>query len=61
MQALRPTLILAAEPASIIYMVTGAVGLLLARFRSSGQPASSIVMLFCRRSSREKIGQISLI
>ena len=52
---------LAAEPASIVYILTGAVGLLFARLRpSSRTPGSSVAMLFCRRSTREKLSQISL-
>jgi hypothetical protein len=52
---------LAAEPASIIYIVTGAIGLLFARLRASGQRAeSSVPMLFCRSSTREKLSHISL-
>lgn len=61
MEHLRLTACLAAEPASIIYIVTGAVGLLLARFRRSKRTTrSSVAMLFCRRSTREKLGRISL-
>jgi hypothetical protein len=52
---------LAAEPASIFYMVTGAVGFLFARRRTSSKPAeSSVAMLFCRRATHERLSQISL-
>ncbi len=52
---------LAAEPASIFYILTGGIGLLFSRFRSSlHREKSSVAMLFCRRSSREKLSQISL-
>ena len=61
MEHLRLTACLAAEPASIIYIVTGAVGLILARFRRSKRTTrSSVAMLFCRRSTRETLGRISL-
>jgi hypothetical protein len=53
---------LVAEPATIIYLLTGAAGLLFARFRSvKRENVSSTVMLFCRRSTREKLGSISLL
>lgn len=52
---------LAAEPASIFYIVTGAIGWILVHFRSPGQRStSSVAMLFCRRSSHEKLRSISL-
>jgi hypothetical protein len=50
--------LIAAEPASIFYIVTGAIGLLVARRRPSGQ--SSVTMLFCRKSTHEKLRQMSL-
>jgi hypothetical protein len=52
---------LAAEPASILYIVTGAIGLVFARFRASGQrDKSSVTMLFCRKSTHEKLRSVSL-
>jgi len=58
---MHPLSLLAAEPASIIYMATGAVGLLWARLRPNrGAPDSSVVMLFCRRLTREKLARIRL-
>lgn len=52
---------LAAEPASIIYIATGAAGICLARLRLRRQPARpSILMLFCRRSTRKTIAQVNL-
>ena len=52
---------LAAEPASIFYIVTGFIALLFARFRTSAQLSeSSIIMLFCRRSTRKKLLQVKL-
>jgi hypothetical protein len=61
MKLLCLTVNLAAEPASIIYIVTGAAGLLFARLRTSSQATdSSVVMLFCRRSTREKMAHINL-
>ena len=50
----------AAEPASIFYIVTGAVGLLFSRFRPSAKGNSSISMLFCKKSTREKLSHINL-
>jgi hypothetical protein len=51
----------AAEPASVIYMVTGAVGLLFARLRVSRRPKQpSNFMLFCKKSTREALQKISL-
>lgn len=56
------TIHLAAEPATIIYLLTGAVGLLFARFRGvKRENVSSTIMLFCRRSTREKLGSVSLL
>lgn len=54
---------LAAEPASIIYIVSGAVGLIFARRRASGKPYvdSSVAMLFCRKATREKMSQLKLV
>jgi hypothetical protein len=52
---------LAAEPASILYIVTGTVGLLFARLRVSRQQGRpSIFMLFCKKSTRDKLNQLSL-
>lgn len=52
---------LAAEPASILYIVTGLVGLLFARLRvSRKQAGSSVFMLFSKESTREKLSQLSL-
>jgi hypothetical protein len=51
----------AAEPASIFYIVTGAVGLLFSRFRPTSQKSnSSVFMHFCKKSTREKFNQIAL-
>ncbi len=54
--------LIAAEPASVLYIVTGAVGLLFARRHTSGRPPaeSSVAMLFCRKSTRAKLRQLSL-
>lgn len=61
MHLLQLTSRLAAEPASIIYIATGAAGLFLARLRPARQAKSSVVMLFCRRSSRETMAAIDLL
>jgi hypothetical protein len=54
--------VLTSEPASVFYIVTGAVGLLFTRLRNSGRSAdsSSVAMLFCRKSTRDKLRQVSL-
>ena len=52
---------LAAEPASIFYIATGFIALLFARFRTSTHLGeSSILMLFCKRSTRKKLLQVKL-
>jgi hypothetical protein len=52
---------LAAEPATIIYLVTGAAGLLFTRLRVSGSKSRpSVLMLFCKKSTRQKLQRISL-
>lgn len=62
MEALHLIANVAAEPASIIYIVTGAAGLLIARLRPGRRPSgSSIAMLFCRRTSRERMARIDLL
>ncbi|HMH13324.1 MAG TPA: hypothetical protein VK578_09470 [Edaphobacter sp.] len=55
--------IIAAEPASIIYIVSGAVGLLFARRRTAGQRTtdSSVAMLFCRKQTHDKLSKLKLI
>ena len=62
MQPLPLLITFAAEPASIVYIVTGAVGLLFARLRL--RPARtqdpSVAMLFCRRVTHEKMARIRL-
>jgi hypothetical protein len=52
--------LLAAEPASIFYVVTGTICLLFNRRAFSRRAASSSFMLFCQRTSREKLSGISL-
>ena len=54
---------LAAEPASIIYMVSGAVGLLFARRRTLDRRStdSSVAMLFCRKDTHETLNKLELI
>jgi hypothetical protein len=61
---LSSLLTLAAEPASILYILTGAVGFAYAglRRKSSRPPAeSSTPMLFCRRDSRDKLESLHLL
>jgi hypothetical protein len=52
-------LFLAAEPASIFYMVTGAIGLLYARSRRAATRTST-AMFFCSKAGRENLENISL-
>jgi hypothetical protein len=58
---IAPLISLAAEPASILYIVTGTVGLVFARLgvsRKQGRP--SVFMLFSKKSTREKLNQLNL-
>ena len=64
--SLLPTLV--AEPASILYILTGAAGFAYAGLRrkssrpSQESPAeSSTPMLFCRRTSRERLKSLNLL
>jgi hypothetical protein len=54
---------LSAEPASIIYIVSGAVGLLFARRRTLSQRSinSSVSMLFCRKQIHDKLNNLKLV
>jgi hypothetical protein len=55
---------LSAEPASILYILTGAAGFAYAgiRRRSANPPdKSSTPMLFCRRTSRAKLKSLRLL
>ena len=54
--------VIAAEPASIIYMLSGAIGLLFARRRPHSQRAadSSVAMLFCRKQTHDKLSKQKL-
>jgi hypothetical protein len=59
-------LVLAAEPASILYIVTGVVGFAYAGLRRSKRAAKtpeavSTAMLLCRRSSHETLRQARLL
>jgi hypothetical protein len=63
MELANLTTTLAAEPASIIYMVSGAIGLLFARRRTLVQRAtnSSVPMLFCRKQAHETLSKLNLV
>jgi hypothetical protein len=56
-------LVLAGEPASIFYMVTGAIGFAVAGLRrsSTAQGSSSVAMLFCRQRSRSMLKSLRLL
>lgn len=54
--------LVAAEPASILYIVSGLIGLVFARLRSSSHPGnSSVLMLVCRRSMHERLHEHRLL
>ena len=53
--------ILAAEPASIFYMISGAVGLLFARRRGQPPTGSSVAMLFCRKQTHDRLNKLKLV
>lgn len=63
MELAHLTTILAAEPASIFYMVTGAVGLLFAGRRTASQREadSSVAMLFCRKQTHDRLSKLKLV
>jgi hypothetical protein len=63
MSTLLSSIVFAAEPASIIYIVTGAVGLAIAGLRKSRGTAkpSSTPMLFCSRDSRDTLKDLNLL
>jgi hypothetical protein len=54
---------IASEPATVLYLVTGAVGFIFAGIRRSrGLPArSSVAMLFCKRTSRSLLQSLRLL
>ena len=54
-------LTLAGEPASILYIVTGAVGFIFAGRRARANAPTSVAMLFCRRSSRSLLEKLNLL
>jgi hypothetical protein len=54
----------AAEPASILYIITGAAGFAYAGLRKVARRPpveSSTPMLFCRRSSHEQLKSLDLL
>ncbi len=53
---------IAAEPASILYMVTGAVGFATAALRKTNTAAdkTSVALLFCRRTSHTLLKSLNL-
>jgi hypothetical protein len=61
------SLLLAAEPASLLYIVTGATGFAIAglrKSRRSAKPSSTAVstaMLFCQRDSRKIVRDLGLL
>jgi hypothetical protein len=61
MTPLESLLSLSSEPASIIYIATGAIGFVFTRLRVTGAGESSVVMLFCRRSSRAALESLNLL
>ena len=63
MSNLLSSVAIAAEPASIIYIVTGAVGFAIATLRKSRRDSrtSSTPMLFCSRDSRAALKDLDLL
>jgi hypothetical protein len=61
MTPLQSLLSLASEPASIIYIATGAIGFVFTRLRGTRPGESSVAMLFCRRSSRAALESLHLL
>jgi len=61
MTPLESLLSLASEPASIIYIATGAIGFVFTRLRGTAGGQSSVTMLFCRRSSRAALESLRLV
>lgn len=69
LQSIAPFAALAAEPASVLYIVTGVMGFACAGLRKSNRVSkaaktpetSSTAMLFCRKASREKLHQARLL
>ncbi|MCU1320667.1 MAG: hypothetical protein JWM43_316 [Acidobacteriaceae bacterium] len=63
MPVIQTILTLAAEPASILYMATGAAGLVYAGlFKSRAAAAKpSVAMLFCKRKSRAMLDSLNLL
>jgi hypothetical protein len=61
---LSSLLTLAAEPASILYIVTGAVGFAYAGLRKAARRPpvkTSTPMLFCRRTSHDRLKSLNLL
>ena len=63
MSNLLSSVAIAAEPASIIYIVTGAVGFTIAALRKSRRDSktSSTPMLFCNPDSRTTLKDLNLL
>ena len=62
LQSILP-IALAAEPATILYLVTGAVGFACATLRKSRSSAksSSTMMLICKAESRASLNSLELL
>ncbi len=63
MSSLLSSIVFAAEPASILYIVTGAAGFAIAGLRKSNPApkSSSTAMLFCSRESRVTLKDLDLL
>jgi hypothetical protein len=63
MSTLLASIAIAAEPASILYIVTGAAGLAIAGLRKSTRAPKppSTPMLFCSRDSRATLKDLNLL
>jgi hypothetical protein len=63
MATLLSSIAFAAEPASILYIVTGAIGFAIAGLRRSRRAPKppSTPMLFCSRDSRANLKDLNLL
>ncbi len=54
---------IAAEPATVLYLITGGAGLLFTRIRKTKglPPRPSVTLLFCKRTSRFMLESLHLL
>lgn len=61
LQAASAAAMMGAEPASILYMVSGGIAFLFARTRYRKSTQTGTAMVFCSRSSRKAMDEIRLL